>query len=1449
MAIVSDIEIRLRADIARLQTDMTAARSTVDTALNGMAQSAAKLKGIIGGALVGFVSASFIKDITLLNARFETMGIVMGVAGNNAGYTRAQMGALEQDLQKTGISAIKARENLTSLATANIDLSKASKLARAAQDLAVVGNTNSSDAFARMVDGIKSGEVEVLRHLGLNVSFEGSYKRLAQQLGTTTEKLTEQQKIQARANEVIKQSAAYAGIYEESLGAAGKQLQSLTRYIEDAKVKLGETFNESLGFAVGKFTEAMKAANAELDKAGGRGDTADIGHMLAVGFQEAYKAVAVLGANVSFVLTTLGREVGGFGAILGQIFVAPLRAVNNLGSALDAALSGDFKGAAAKADAALTDLKNGMSNVIDIWKDLDKQGEASRAALDAFEASTMGATAATKVQTQAEKDAADAKEKMRMAAGEAARTAAAAEAKALAAAEEARKQQKKYDEAYKTHIKDIYERTAAIELDMVTEGKLTEGQKYAIKILEDLRTGEIKLSDAKKKKLATDLEAMLVAERIRNAQDADAKARKEAEDATKAETDAAWDQVRALQEQIKTYGLTEEAILKLKATELSRQLQNGDLSELEQQRISMLLAATEEQIKLQKTLGKMKADTQFWTGMEDAAHTMFMSIENGNSNMWQRMKDSAKNMFFEWLYQMTVKKWVIQIGTAISGTAGVSGIANAAAASATSGGASALTSVAGIYNAAKMAYAAIGEGFAGIGTAVADGVQSILYATGQSTSILSNGAAATAAGVAAQYIAGLGAGKLAGSFISGGYGIGDHGSAVVNISAIAGAIFGGPIGGAIGGAIGGLLNRAFGMGSKNVNNTSLSGTLSPAGANVNTMQAWTQSGGWFRSDKSGTDSTALSATQNAAFASTYKAILDVSKVLGDTIGADTTALSGRVQQLKIDLTGITTEADQMAAITKFFAGVGDTIASELVPNLASFQTEGEALSATLQRVVGDYAMLDTALASIGTTFGAVGVASIAARENLIKAAGGMDALTKGLSYFQQNFLTEAEQLAPVQKQVAEALAAMGFAGVKTNEQFKAAALGIDLTTQAGADLFAKMLALAPAFKAVTDATDAAAKAAADLTAQQAASAAQAAQAAAAAKAQALADNETLLRGQVSSALDQLKTAVDARKESLKSSFDDLMASLSASIDSWGVKITNLKSLSSLLAGAKVGATQSAVNRESAQAQIEAALAIAKSSGVLPSADSIKDAISTVTADSSNQFSTLIEYQRDQARASRSIAGLAGLTDDQLTTAEKTLQVLQNQKASADYAYARQISALDAIVAAGEKAAGIALGTYQATLSVDAGIATLAAAVAALKLGATTSNPTGTGMTVADLYTTVLGRTADATGLAYWQKVFGESVDASEYAQFITGAAPELAAKASGTWAQWLAEHGAGGTAPAGKGSDMQTALDTFNAQVSGMQAALDRTAKSTQQLADQFNQVSAGGNALLTESA
>lgn len=470
------------------------ASSNLATAL-GVARVA---MGALAAAYGALKLGDFIKDATLLSARYETMGVVMRIAGNNAGYANAEMEQFSKSLQKQGISMLQSRNSLTQLATANIDLSKASALARAAQDLAVVGNINSSEALGRMIHGIKAGEIEVLRTMGLNVNFENSYKKLAATLGVTTEALTDNQKTQARVQVVLEGATRYNGIYEESLTTASKAMASLTRYWEDFKIKVGDHFLPLFAAAVFGVTDALVALNKAMDVTAG--GTSTLTGLIGTGLKLAFEAIVVIAGEVAFVINAIYREIVGIAAQ--AVALAQL----------------DFKGAA------------------DIGRMMKEDAAGARIAMDEFSASIL------KKNTNA-KAGAKMSEEERIAAGKAADEATAAADKkmrqetALAAftkqfgteAQKAAAATKEWKDklgdlwdpkmesmiggkgaaaankaAQKTYtdlITSIKQKISTNEAELFAAGKLTESTKLTIKLNEELKSGELKLSGPREKKV------------------------------------------------------------------------------------------------------------------------------------------------------------------------------------------------------------------------------------------------------------------------------------------------------------------------------------------------------------------------------------------------------------------------------------------------------------------------------------------------------------------------------------------------------------------------------------------------------------------------------------------------------------------------------------------------------------------------------------------------------------------------------------------------------------------------------------------------------------------------------------------------------------------------------------------------------------------------------------
>jgi hypothetical protein len=188
---------------------------------------------------------------------------------------------------------------------------------------------------------------------------------------------------------------------------------------------------------------------------------------------------------------------------------------------------------------------------------------------------------------------------------------------------------------------------------------------------------------------------------------------------------------------------------------------------------------------------------------------------------------------------------------------------------------------------------------------------------------------------------------------------------------------GAAIGALIGGAAGGVLNRIFGMGDKEVTSRGMRGTLTADGLTGQNYANWHQDGGLFRSDKDGTDTSEFNDVVVKQFTQGLQTMETVSAGFAKSIGVSADWLSTFSKTFDLTLTGDATKDAQ--AITDFFSRLGDEIANKLVPNLADLAKSGEAASATLERLAGDFKGTDQIAQLLGRSasvlFGATGIES------------------------------------------------------------------------------------------------------------------------------------------------------------------------------------------------------------------------------------------------------------------------------------------------------------------------------------------------------------------------------------------------------------------------------------------------------------------------------------------
>lgn len=670
--------------------------------------------------------------------------------------------------------------------------------------------------------------------------------------------------------------------------------------------------------------------------------------------------------------------------------------------------------------------------------------------------------------------------------------------------------------AYRSIKEAIDERVASTAREAAGLAAMTESQKLQARFESEIASGKIRISVAEKARRQAEIDGIRVNEEViasqkRAAQGAAewAKIAKEAADTRLRSIAEAVREADKNEESARTFGMTKAEIERLTLARLEDQLAQrssmgltlDEIETLEQlidakRRSVAAIGSVEAQDAAKRANEALAADwKRTMDNIDDVFRQGFADMLNNGQDGWKSFTKSLVTTFktsvADAIYKMFAQPFVARVVASVTGFTGVLGLAQAGGVPGLggSGGAGAIGDIA---SAAQAAYKAISGGFEGISTAVADGVQAAMYGTGMTDQIASNGAFAQGAGSLAGIAGGYFAGDALNKAISGGYETGSGVMKLEKVATAAASAFFGPVGGAIAGAISGVVNRAFGMKARENTGTTLNGMFDADGFEGSTDTAWNQKGGWFRSDKSGVDKVAIDAIVASQFTAGYEALKKSSADFASVLGINAEAIKNRTQALSIALSG--DQAKDQEAIAKFFIGVGDQIAVELVPTIAQFAKSaaefggvGESASATLQRIAGNYAFIDAALTSIGDTFGAVGLGSVAARERLLELTGGLEAFGKGTAFFAQNFLSEAERLEPVRKSVTDTLAGLGLAMVDSRDEFKSVVLGLDLTTEAGAKTYASLMSVQEQFAALYPAVDSTAdalKAAADAVKEQ-----------------------------------------------------------------------------------------------------------------------------------------------------------------------------------------------------------------------------------------------------------------------------------------------------------------------------------------------------------------------------
>lgn len=220
------------------------------------------LKGV--GALFGGIAVGrTVKDFVSTAMRTETMAVAMNSVARASGYATSALSEHKKAVMDMGIAEQESMQILTRFMQAQLDTAEASRLARVAQDAAVIANMNSSEAAEQMTEAIAKQRPELLSAFGMTKNMNEIYKDFAKTIGKTTKQLTNADKKQAMLNYIISEGNKIAGTYEASMGVVGKKISSLPRYWDTLKNAIATPLAlPGLGVAVENITNSLKNATA-----------------------------------------------------------------------------------------------------------------------------------------------------------------------------------------------------------------------------------------------------------------------------------------------------------------------------------------------------------------------------------------------------------------------------------------------------------------------------------------------------------------------------------------------------------------------------------------------------------------------------------------------------------------------------------------------------------------------------------------------------------------------------------------------------------------------------------------------------------------------------------------------------------------------------------------------------------------------------------------------------------------------------------------------------------------------------------------------------------------------------------------------------------------------------------------------------------------------------------
>ena len=259
MSRTSNFIVRGGGNFSGLYNEFNKAQKKMNVFQKGMGTALKAVTGLFGGLAIGGLAKNFAETAM----RTETLEVAMLSVARASGYASDELNKAKDAIRDKGIAEQESMQILTRFMQAQLDVADASKLARVAQDAAVIANVNSSEAAEQMTEAIAKQRPELLSAFGMTKNLNVVLSEYASTLGLTAKDLDEAQRKQAMLNYILSEGTKIAGTYEASMDAVGKKIGSLPRHWQDLQNAIATPLMlPGIGVAVDAITNALQMATA-----------------------------------------------------------------------------------------------------------------------------------------------------------------------------------------------------------------------------------------------------------------------------------------------------------------------------------------------------------------------------------------------------------------------------------------------------------------------------------------------------------------------------------------------------------------------------------------------------------------------------------------------------------------------------------------------------------------------------------------------------------------------------------------------------------------------------------------------------------------------------------------------------------------------------------------------------------------------------------------------------------------------------------------------------------------------------------------------------------------------------------------------------------------------------------------------------------------------------------